>query len=106
MTDPWQREPAIDGERLPAAASLLEVEGALEVTAVKRAEDRSELVVRLLNQTGRTARARIRPIRAAVAARRLSIGEEPLDALEVVDGWIDLELGPWEIGTVGIGFEP
>jgi alpha-mannosidase/mannosylglycerate hydrolase len=104
-TDPWRREPAIEGDPLPAAASLLEVDGALEVTAVKRAEDRGELVVRLLNQSGAPARARLRPMRAAIAARRLSIDEEPLDVLDVVDGWIDVELGAWEIGTVGIGFE-
>jgi alpha-mannosidase len=105
LTDPWRREPAIDGEPLPAAASLLEVDGALEVTAVKRAEDRGELVVRLLNQSNAPARARLRPMRAPATARRLSIGEEPLEALDVVDGWVDLELGAWEIGTVGIGFE-
>jgi mannosylglycerate hydrolase len=108
LTDPWRRDPVPDGEELPAAASLLEVDGPLEVTAVKRAEDRDELVIRLLNQSSAPATARIRPIRTAVAARRLRIDEEPLEPLEpleVLDGWVELELGAWEIGTIGLGFD-
>jgi hypothetical protein len=105
LTDPWRREPDVQGDPLPPAASLLEVDGALEVTAVKRAEDRDEVVVRMLNESDQPARARLRTMRAAVVARRLSIDEEPLGVLDVVGGWVDLELGAWEIGTVGIGFE-
>ena len=105
LTDPWRREAAIQGEPLPAVASLLEIDGDVEVTAVKRAEDRDELVVRLLNESTTPARAGLRPMRAPVAARRLTIGEDPLEALAVVDGRVELELRPWEIATVGFGFD-
>jgi alpha-mannosidase len=75
------------------------------VTAVKRAEDRDELVVRLLNQSGEPRRARVRPYRAAAIARRLNLAEEPMADLPISEGSIEVAAGPWEIVTVGIGFE-
>ena len=106
LTDPWRSEPAIGGEALPAATALLDVDGRLEVTAVKRAEERDELVVRLLNSSGAPAGATLRPYRTPRSARRLRIDEEPLDGgtLTVHDGAVVVEAGPWEIVTVGIGF--
>ena len=109
LTDPWRSEPAIEGDVLPAAGSLLDVHGPVEVTAVKRAEDRDELIVRLLNQSDGPARARLRPMRQVAAARRLRIDEEPAEEAGDVldpDGAVALELRPWEIATVGIRFAP
>ena len=105
LTDPWRRDPIADGPTLPAAGSLLEVDGDLEVTAVKRAEERDELVVRLLNQSGGARTARLRPHRPVAGARRLDLAEQPSEDGDVTvsDGMILVEAGPWELVTVGIG---
>ena len=107
LTDPWRPEPAAGGEPLPPEASLLEVDGPIEVTAVKRAEDRDELVVRLLNESPMPVRGSVRPFRTARSARVVDLAEEPVaaSAPEVVDGRIDLEMRPWEIVTLSIGFD-
>ena len=107
LTDPWRREPVSDGEVLPPAASLLEVDGDLEVTAVKRAEERDELVVRLLNESDEPRSARLRPHRSVVTARRLDLAEEPSadDGVTLADGSVVVGAGPWQLVTVGIGFE-
>ena len=76
----------------------------LEVTAVKRAEDREELVVRLLNESAEPRTARVRPFRTAVAARRVNLAEEPIIELPISDGAIEVAAAPWEIVTVGIRF--
>ncbi|HET8777195.1 MAG TPA: glycoside hydrolase family 38 C-terminal domain-containing protein [Candidatus Limnocylindria bacterium] len=107
LTDPWRREPIADGATLPAAASLLEVDGDLEVTAVKRAEERDELVVRLLNESDEPRSARLRPHGTARTARRLTLSEDRSDAggVSVSEGAILVAAGPWELVTVGIGFD-
>ena len=105
LTDPWRREPVADGARLPSALSLLEVDGALEVTAVKRAEERDELVIRLLNESDEPRTARLRPHASVRDARRLTLAEETSDGggVSVSEGAIVVEAGPWELVTVGIG---
>ena len=71
---------------------------------MKRAEERDELVVRLLNESPEPQRASVRPYRAPERAFRLDIGEEVEDALRIVDGAVELELGPWQIRTIGFEF--
>ena len=107
LTDPWRRDPIADGDALPASASLLEVVGDLEVTAVKRAEERDDLVVRVLNESAERRTARVRLHRPVADAHRLNLAEEPSDAggVSLVDGSVVVEAGPWELVTVGIGFE-
>jgi hypothetical protein len=34
-----------------------------------------------------------------------SPGDEPDDELTVDDGWVELELGPWELATIGLRFD-
>src|SRR5687768_14181797 len=105
LTDPWRREPVAPGASLPAAGALVDVEGGLEVTAGKRADDRDGLVVRLLNQSAEPRTALVRPHRAAVTARRLNLVEEPMVDLAISNGAVEVTAGPWEIVTVGIRFE-
>ena len=106
-TDPWRRATASAAVGLPPRASLLEVDGDVEISAVKRAEDREELVVRLLNESTIQRPARMRPLRHPAAARRLNLAEEPGEPLDIdADGWISVELGPWEIATIGIELRP
>ncbi len=108
LTDPWRREPVASGPNVPAAASLVEVEGGLEVSAVKRAEERDELVVRLLNESSEPRRGRLRPYRPASRAMRVNLAEDPIEAGELAvadDGFIHVELGPWQLATVAIGFD-
>jgi mannosylglycerate hydrolase len=106
LTDPWRPPVAPQGDPMPAAAPLLDVEGAVEISAIKVAEAGDELIVRLLNESAEPATARIRPFRPARSARRVNLAEEPIDDgdLPVDDGWIELELGAWELATIGIGF--
>ena len=107
LTDPWRRDPIGDGATLPSSASLLEVDGELELTAFKRAEERDELVVRLLNESGEPRSARLRPRGRVHRARRLTLAEEPADTtgVSLSDGSILVDAGPWELVTVGIGFD-
>jgi alpha-mannosidase len=106
-TDPWRRATASAAVGLPPRASLLEVDGDVEISAVKRAEDREELVVRLLNESAIQRPARMRPLRHPAVARRLNLAEEPGEPLDIdADGWISVELGPWEIATIGIELRP
>ena len=106
-TDPWRRRPTGVAADLPGRASFLEVEGDVEISAMKRAEDRDELVVRLLNESADPRPARIRPIRRGAVARRLNLAEEPAERLDIgADGWISIELGAWELATIGIELGP
>jgi hypothetical protein len=36
---------------------------------------------------------------------RLDLAESPGGELAIDDGWVELELGPWELATIGLGFE-
>jgi mannosylglycerate hydrolase len=104
LTDPWRRDPNPPEPDLGPSGSLLEVEGELEVSAVKRAEERDELVVRLLNESPEPRSGRVRPYRAATTAQRLDLAETPRGELAIEDGWVDVDLGPWELATIGFGF--
>jgi alpha-mannosidase len=97
---PWpERRP-----ELRSCGSLLEIEGDVVLSALKRAEDRDRLVVRVLNEAARPARARIRPLRNAVRAELVDLGEKPIQGLTVEDGWVETEIKPWALGTVAFEF--
>jgi hypothetical protein len=48
---------------------------------------------------------RIRPVRPATRAARPNLAQEPSDQLDVADGVIEPHAKPWELVTVGIGFD-
>ncbi|HEX7197121.1 MAG TPA: glycosyl hydrolase-related protein, partial [Candidatus Limnocylindria bacterium] len=107
LSDPGRRSNPERSDLLPSAASLLEVDGPVEVTAVKGADEHEDLVVRVLNMGSAPSHARLRPFRSPSAVRRLSLGEEPSDPepIRLLDGWAEVEVGPWQLVTVGFSFE-
>ena len=73
---------AFAARRIRETASLLELSGPLVLSAVKRAEDRDSLIVRVFNPAPAAAEGRLvlrRPVREAYRAR---LDEERLAALE------------------------
>ncbi|MGH2402717.1 MAG: glycosyl hydrolase-related protein, partial [Candidatus Limnocylindria bacterium] len=106
VSDPGRRRRREGSDSLPPAASLLEVDGPVEVTAIKGAEEHDGLVVRVLNQGARPAHARLRPFRAPSSVRGLSLAEEPIDQepMSLVDGWAEVDVEPWQLVTIGFQF--
>jgi alpha-mannosidase len=86
------------------AKSLLALEGpeaaGVVVEAVKLAEDSDDVVVRLYESEGSTARGRMVPGFPVRAARAANMLEEPADELAPNEGGFDLEFRPFEIKTV------
>ena len=85
---------------LPAEGVLVAVTGAVVVTAVKRAEDSDQLLVRVLNHSPRPVRTAVRPRRTWAAARLLNLREEVLEELQEPE----VTLRPWQLATFGFTF--
>ena len=89
---------------LPPEASLLEVSSrAFAVSALKRAEDGSGVVVRLYNILSRPARGRMRLKEPHAGAFMVNMNEETLGEAPVRDGWVELRARPNQI--LNIKFE-
>lgn len=75
--------------------------GNLVLSALKKAEDDDSVVMRFYETTGRACRARIGVPVATVSARPLNLLEEPAgEEVEIDDGQIALDVGPFEIVTL------
>ena len=92
--------PAVE-RTLPPEGHLLEVEGDVMVTAVKRAEDNPWLVVRLVNLGSAPATARVRPAGGARRAFLLDLREQPQAEFDLAGGGVELPVRPWQLATVG-----
>ncbi|MCA1569360.1 MAG: hypothetical protein LC798_03355 [Chloroflexi bacterium] len=106
--DPGRSIRPPSAHQLPPVASLLEVEGDVEVSAVKGAEERDELVVRVLNESAAPTTARLRPYRSPTRTRMLNLVEEPIDGIALRhpgDGWAEFQVGAWQLVTIGFAFE-
>lgn len=95
------------GDSLPPSGQLLNVEGRVLVTAVKRAEDGEALIVRFVNQTPEaqdvTVRLNAELMGAEVTgAERVNLREETLAPLDLADGAVHLSARPWEIVTLAL----
>ncbi|MGB6837552.1 MAG: glycoside hydrolase family 38 C-terminal domain-containing protein [Dehalococcoidia bacterium] len=89
---------------LPSQASLLEVSSrAFVVSALKRAEGGSVVVVRLYNILSRPARGRMRLKEPHAGASMVNMDEQPLGEAPVRDGWVELRARPNQI--LNIKFE-
>jgi len=85
---------------LPSEGVLVEVTGAVVVTAVKRAEDSDQLLVRVLNESPQPARVSVRPRRPWATAHLVNLREEVLEDLQEPE----LMLRPWQLATFGFRF--
>ncbi len=87
--------------RLPARASLLDVDGVgLVVTALKRGEDGEGAVVRVYNTLNRASSGRISFGERWSRAEVIDMKEDVLRAADVADGSVRLKLRPNEILTL------
>ena len=85
---------------LPPSASLVEIEGeGLVLSALKRAEDGSGVIVRLYNILDRSTRGRLRLTQPWTKAEVVDLKEDLLRAATIRRGWVGLELRPNEITT-------
>ena len=91
--------------RLPASRSFLRVEPeSLIVTALKRAEDAEDIIVRFYESIGAEARARVIPGFDWSGASDVTLMEAPTGAaIDVGPSEIRLEVRPWEIKTLRLG---
>jgi alpha-mannosidase len=89
----------VSRKSLPTTASFLVVEpDNVSIVAVKQGEDRSSIVVRLVETCGRPAEARLVPGFSVREARRLDLTERDLGPLDPHR----FAIGPWEILTIGL----
>ncbi|UCH34132.1 MAG: alpha-mannosidase, partial [Armatimonadota bacterium] len=97
-------EPAHAGE-LPASESFLRVEpDGLIVTALKRAEDSDDVILRFYESEGAAVRARIVPGFAWAGAAEVNLMEAPTGAaIDAGGSEIRLNVNPWEIKTLRLG---
>jgi len=97
----YQVSPQGSGE-MPAECGMLSVEPAnLVVSALKKAEDRETIILRLFNPTGETLAGVIR-IDGAKAAWRTDLNETRGEAVDVTDGVIAQDVPPGRIVTLDI----
>ncbi|HOX06021.1 MAG TPA: glycosyl hydrolase-related protein [Planctomycetota bacterium] len=90
---------------LPRSASFFALRpAALELAAVKRAEDRDRVILRLWNPSDRETTAELVCLRKPKVARELTLAEEPLGRLKVRKNAVQLRAGARKILTVEIGF--
>jgi alpha-mannosidase len=66
---------------LPAEGVLVEVTGMVVVTAIKRAEDSDQLLVRVLNESPQPVRVGVRPRRPWATARLMNLREQVVEEL-------------------------
>ena len=87
----------------PATASLLRVnEPNIIVEAVKKAEENDDLVIRMYESTGASTRATVRIRLPFASAALVDLLEEHPQPLDVVDGSVTLDFGPFEIHTLRV----
>lgn len=90
------------GGQLPGAASLLSVDPAdkIMISALKLAEDRKGVILRIWNTSGQAQEAAIMtalPIKSAV---KTTFDETFIDDLKIKNGRCNLQLGPHKIQTI------
>ncbi|WP_026369920.1 alpha-mannosidase [Kallotenue papyrolyticum] len=95
----WQTD-AHAGD-LPPEHSFLQLEpAALQLSAVKWAEDRDTLIVRCYNTTAQPVAGRLRVAGAWRAAYRVNLDEQREARMPLSAGALDLHLAPWQILSV------
>jgi alpha-mannosidase len=85
----------------PSTDSFLQLEPVgLQLSAVKRAEDRDSVIVRCFNTTDQPVVGTLQVPGAWRAAYRTNLDEQRLESLAVSRGTLTLQVEPWQIVTV------
>ena len=86
----------------PESASWLELPRPLTLSAVKRAEDRDSLIVRVFNPSTHVVAGALRLWAAPAAVHEVSLAEERLATLPTQASTVDLTVGPKHVLTLEI----
>jgi len=87
-------------------ASLSDTSGQVVIRALKKAEDSSEIVVRLQEQYGHPARTRISFATKVISAREINAAEEPIRPLTVDKGGLSVAFKPYQPRTFAVRLQP
>jgi len=87
-------------------ASLSDTAGQVAVRALKKAEDSDEIVIRVQELYGRSARTRVRFGERVGSAREINAAEEPVGPFVPTDGTLDVALTPYQPRTFAVRFAP
>ena len=87
-------------------ASLSDTSGQVVIRALKKAEDSSEIVVRLQEQYGLPARTRISFAAKVMSAREINAAEEPIRSFTVDNGGLSVALKPYQPRTFALRLQP
>jgi alpha-mannosidase len=91
------------------AVSLLSLEdtsGQISVTAMKKAEDSDEIVVRLQERYGRSGRTRVTLPGRIASAREINAAEEAVGPLAANGDAVTLEFAPYQPRTIAVRLAP
>jgi alpha-mannosidase len=87
--------------------SLEDVGGQVTVTALKKAEDSAEIVIRLQERYGRAGRARLKLAGRVASGREINAAEEAVGPISVAaDGTIALDFKPYQPRTIAVRLAP
>jgi alpha-mannosidase len=88
-------------------ASLSDTSGQVVIRALKKAEDSSEIVVRLQEQYGLPAKTRISFATKVISAREINAAEEPIRSLTLDNGGgVSVDLKPYQPRTFALRLQP
>jgi alpha-mannosidase len=87
-------------------ASLNDTSGQVVIRALKKAEDSSEIVMRLQEQYGRPAKTRISLAAKVISAREINAAEEPIRPLTANNGGVSVALKPYQPRTFALRLQP
>jgi alpha-mannosidase len=90
---------------LPPEHSFLQVgSDNVIVSALKKAEDQSALVVRFYEWAGKQAEVKVQLAPGAESARETDLMEKPMGGLQVNGSAVNVPIKPYEIKTVEVQF--
>jgi len=94
--------PAVNGRPAATARSWLTLPRPLELTALKRAEERDSVILRIFNPATHRVAGALQLWDVPREAHRVNLAEVRQEALSVASSDIDLDLGPKEVTTLEI----
>ncbi|MBE6739242.1 MAG: alpha-mannosidase [Ruminococcaceae bacterium] len=89
---------------LPLNGQLMKVEGKVQITAVKTAEDIDGLIVRLSDVNGLNGRFKLTFLKDVKSASETDLNENIIDEVSFNDNEVTTDIKPWEIKTILIRF--